>query len=71
ALLPVLADARDRRTLRGAVRLIDRRLRDGLYVIPLYYLDEDWIAYYDYLARPKTVPVSGVRIDTFWHTQAR
>ncbi|MFN3233381.1 MAG: extracellular solute-binding protein [Alphaproteobacteria bacterium] len=58
------AETRDE--LVTATRLLDRVLRQGDYVIPLYHLDVDRIAYWERLQRPETIPAMGNSIDIWW-----
>ena len=61
--------ARSREELVAATRLLDRVLRAGHYVIPLYHLDVDRIAHWDRIEGPAHAPVMGFSLDTWWATQ--
>lgn len=65
-LIERIADAPDRRALIAATRELDRRLRDGHYVVPLYYAPVDRIAFWDRFERPPTTPLYGLQLDCWW-----
>ncbi len=66
ALITALGAARTREALTAAARALDRVLMWNYYVLPLYHDAGQRIAYWRSLARPQTVPVYGVRLETFW-----
>jgi peptide/nickel transport system substrate-binding protein len=45
AVLAALLGAREREDFVAAVRMLDRLLISGFYVVPLYYLPETWLAH--------------------------
>ncbi|MCZ6844964.1 MAG: extracellular solute-binding protein [Alphaproteobacteria bacterium] len=71
AMIAALGAARTRQDLIAAARALDRILMWNYYVLPLYHDASQRIAYWRKLSRPKTVPVYGVRLETFWATNAR
>ncbi len=50
----------------AAVRALDRVLLSGFYVVPLFHLPEQWIAYDARLKRPASVPLFGPAIELWW-----
>ncbi len=56
ALLDVVVPARDQETKIAATRALDRVLLWGYYVIPHWYNDVAWIAYWDRLGFPAVHP---------------
>lgn len=67
ALIDRLTNATDREALVAAARALDRVLLWGHYVVPLYYLDRDFIAYWGDLQRVEEVdPVYGTVLDAWW-----
>jgi microcin C transport system substrate-binding protein len=66
ALAESLAAAVDRDDLVARVRALDRALTWGHYVIPLYHLTADHVAYWSRLKRPAVTPVYGMVIDAWW-----
>ena len=71
AMIAALGAARTREDLIAAARALDRILMWNYYVLPLYHDASQRIAYWRTLSRPETVPVYGVRLETFWATNAR
>jgi ABC-type oligopeptide transport system substrate-binding subunit len=65
--IDALVSAITREDLVTATRLIDRRLRAGFYVVPLYHLQADRVAYWSRIT-PAKVPTAlfGYTLDT-WH----
>ncbi len=71
AMIVALGAARTREELIAAARALDRILMWNYYVLPLYHDARQRIAYWRTLSRPETVPVYGVRLETFWATNTR
>lgn len=71
AMIAALGAARTGEELTAAARALDRILMWNYYVLPLYHDVGQRIAYWRTLSRPETVPVYGVRLETFWATNAR
>jgi peptide/nickel transport system substrate-binding protein len=71
-LIDALLEARSREDFVSSVRALDRALLSGFYVVPLFYLGEQWLAYDSQLKHPKHIPLtgfnplSGANIDTWW-----
>jgi len=58
--------SRDRAEFVSAVRLLDRLLLSGHYLIPLYHLDRQWVAHRSYLAHPDKTALYGNRFPVWW-----
>ncbi len=71
AMITALGAAKNREQLTAAARALDRVLMWNYYVLPLYHDPGQRIAYWRSLERPATVPVYGVRPETFWSAGAR
>ena len=41
-------------------------LQWGHYVVPLFHLPRDRIAYWDKFGRPAVTPLNGYRLNTWW-----
>jgi peptide/nickel transport system substrate-binding protein len=41
-------------------------LLSGDYVIPLFHVPKQWVAYWRRLRHPETIPLFGFNIDTWW-----
>jgi peptide/nickel transport system substrate-binding protein len=48
------------------VRALDRVLLSGDYVVPLFHVPGQWIAYWRHLRMPEQTPLSGTDFDTWW-----
>jgi ABC-type oligopeptide transport system substrate-binding subunit len=65
--IDALVSAITREELVTATRLIDRRLRAGFYIVPLYHMQADRVAYWNRIT-PAKAPTAlfGYTLDT-WH----
>lgn len=50
----------------SAVRLLDRVLLSGDYVIPLFHGPKQWVAHWKQVRGPATQPLWGYNLDTWW-----
>lgn len=66
AMIQAMLAARDEASFVSATRALDRALLSGDYVIPLFYLPQQWVAYWSGLAYPETSPLFGYNIDLWW-----
>lgn len=66
AMIAHLLDARSGEQFITAARAMDRVLMGGNYVIPLYHLPADHVAYRASLAFPTRMPLYGFDITTWW-----
>jgi peptide/nickel transport system substrate-binding protein len=66
AMIEALLKAESREEFASAVRALDRVLLSGDYVIPLFHLPRQWVAYWSDLRRPDKTPLYGYQIDTWW-----
>ena len=65
-LIERILEARQREDFDAAVRAYDRVLRSGFYVMPLFYLGETRVAYYDKFDHPDVTPLYGYYLDAWW-----
>lgn len=70
AMIDAVLAAKDREDFVSAVRALDRVLLSGDYVVPLFYLPRQWVAYWRALKRPDDTPLYGYQIDTWWDADA-
>ncbi len=70
AMIEAVLAAKDREDFVSAVRALDRVLLSGDYVVPLFYLPRQWVAYWRALKRPDDTPLYGYQIDTWWGADA-
>ena len=66
AMIKALLEANDSESFVAAVRALDRLLLSGDYVVPLFHLPTQWLAYWKRLKRPADTPLYGYQIDTWW-----
>ncbi len=66
AMIAALLRARTRPDLVDAVRALDRVLMSGSYVIPLFYLPEQWVARWNAIGHPARTSLFGYLPETWW-----
>jgi peptide/nickel transport system substrate-binding protein len=66
ALIAAMLQARDQPDFVAAVRALDRVLMAGCYAIPLYNVQEQWIARWNRIEQPKASALSGYLPETWW-----
>lgn len=71
AMIATLLHARERVEFIAAVRALDRILISGCYVVPLFYLPEQWVARWAYIEHPARTSLSGYLPETWWHQPKR
>jgi peptide/nickel transport system substrate-binding protein len=69
AMIEALLAAVPREDFVSAVRAFDRVLLSGDYVIPLFHVPGQWIAYWHHLKMPQKTPLFGTDFDTWWVAQ--
>ncbi|MEZ5781521.1 MAG: extracellular solute-binding protein [Rhizobiaceae bacterium] len=71
AMLDEILNARERPQFIDAVRVLDRMLLRGAYIIPLYYRPNQWVAHWAQIERPDVTPIQGAQFPTWWHREAK
>jgi peptide/nickel transport system substrate-binding protein len=66
AMIKAMLQAEKNEDFVSAVRALDRVLLSGIYVIPLFHVPTQWVAYSTRLGAPAKAPTSGFNIDTWW-----
>jgi peptide/nickel transport system substrate-binding protein len=66
ALIAVLLEARERPAFVSAVRALDRALMSGFYAIPVFNMQEQWIARWNRIERPVATALTGYLPETWW-----
>ncbi len=66
AMIKRITMARTRRGLVDATRALDRVLQWGHYVLPLFYLPRDRVAYWNKFKKPDATPLYGYQFDAWW-----
>jgi peptide/nickel transport system substrate-binding protein len=70
AMIAAMLEARDRSAFVSAVRALDRTLMSGFYVIPLFNVQEQWIARWNRIECPRATALTGYLPETWWHRSA-
>jgi peptide/nickel transport system substrate-binding protein len=65
-LIAALLEARERPAFVSAVRALDRALMSGFYAIPLFNVQEQWIARWNRIERRSTTALTGSLPETWW-----
>ena len=71
AMIAAMLRARERTDFVAAVRALDRVLISGFYVVPLFYLPEQWVARWAFIEHPARTSLSGYLPETWWHQPKR
>jgi peptide/nickel transport system substrate-binding protein len=71
AMIAALLRARERADFVAAVRALDRLLMSGCYVVPLFYLPQQWVARWAYISHPARTSLSGYLPETWWREPKR
>jgi peptide/nickel transport system substrate-binding protein len=66
AAMDAMVNARDKEDFVAAVRVLDRLLISGAYMVPMQHNIEQWIAYWAYLAHPDKTSLFGYQLPTWW-----
>ena len=67
ALIAALLEAREHPAFVSAVRALDRVLMSGFYAIPVFNVQEQWIARWNRIERPAATALTGYLPETWWH----
>ncbi|MGO4705301.1 extracellular solute-binding protein [Microvirga sp. 2MCAF38] len=65
-VIDAMLEAKGREDFVSTVRALDRVLLSGFYVVPLFYVPDQWIAHKSNLKRPESTPLLGTHIDLWW-----
>ena len=71
AMIAAMLSARGRADFVAAVRALDRVLVSGCYVVPLFYLPEQWVARWTAVEHPERASLSGYLPETWWRRPKR
>lgn len=67
AMIAALLEAREQSGFVPAVRALDRALISAFYAIPLYNVQQQWLARWNRIERPKANALSGYLPETWWY----
>lgn len=71
ALIAILLEARERPEFVSAVRAFDRVLMSRFYAIPLFNVQQQWIARWNRVERPQATALTGYVPETWWQKPAQ
>jgi peptide/nickel transport system substrate-binding protein len=71
AMIAAMLKATERDDFVAAVRSLDRMLMSGFYVVPLFYLPDQWVARWAYIRRPERTSLSGYVPEAWWREPAQ
>jgi peptide/nickel transport system substrate-binding protein len=66
AMIAAMLKATAREDFVAAVRALDRMLMSGTYVVPLFYLPDQWVARWSHIRRPDQTSLSGYIPEAWW-----
>jgi peptide/nickel transport system substrate-binding protein len=66
AMIEALLQSETREGFTSAVRALDRVLLSGDYVVPLFHMPGQWLAWRTRVAFPEKPPLTGIDFDTWW-----
>jgi peptide/nickel transport system substrate-binding protein len=67
AMIADMLAARDRGVFVSAVRSLDRVLIAGFYAIPVFNIQQQWIARWNRIERPQDTALTGYLPETWWY----
>ena len=70
-LIDHLLRSRSTEDFTASVRSYDRLLLSNHYVLPLYHIDQQWVARNKRIGHPDAVPLYGYQLQTWWDTSAQ
>ena len=71
AMIQAMLEAKTEEDFVSAVRALDRVLLSGDYVIPLFFVPKQWVAYWTRLQHPEVTPLFGYNVDSWWSADAK
>ena len=66
AMIATMLKATTREDFVAAVRALDRMLISGDYVVPLFYLPDQWVARWSHIRHPAVTSLSGFTPEAWW-----
>ena len=66
AIIDAALDAETREEERTALTALDRALRHEFFMVPVWYNDSNWVAYWDMDEHPDTLPPYALGVLDFW-----
>jgi peptide/nickel transport system substrate-binding protein len=66
AMIAAMLQAREHPAFVSAVRALDRTLMSGFYTIPVFSVQQQWIARWNVIHKPNTTALTGYLPETWW-----
>ncbi|MER9962943.1 extracellular solute-binding protein [Mesorhizobium sp. M0045] len=66
AAIEAMLRARSKEDYVAAVRVLDRLLISGNYMVPTQHNNQQWLAYWNYLEHLQKTPIYGYQLPTWW-----
>lgn len=67
-LIDIVVEAETYEDMTAGVRAIDRIMRREQFIVPVWYLSNFWVAYYDMYEHPETLPPYALgNLDFWWY----
>ncbi|MGN6767190.1 MAG: ABC transporter substrate-binding protein, partial [Rhizobiaceae bacterium] len=66
AAIEAMLNARTKEDYVAAVRVLDRLLISGHYMVPMQHNNEQWIAYWNTFQHPQRTSLFGYQLPTWW-----
>lgn len=66
AMIGAMLKAETQEDFVAAVRALDRVLISGHYLVPLFHVDEQWVAHWARIRHPAKTPIYGYQFPTWW-----
>jgi len=66
AAIDAMLNARAKDDYVAAVRVLDRLLMSGAYMVPMQHNTGQWLAYWSYLDHPEKTPLQGYQLPVWW-----
>ena len=70
-IINAMLNARSEEDFEAAVRVYDKLLVSGHYMVPLYHIGEQWVARRSYIGHPDKVPLYGYQLATWWDARVQ
>ena len=71
-LIDVVEASEEYGEMSAAVRAIDRIMRAEYFIVPVWYLGDFWVAYYDMFEHPENMPAYSLgQLDFWWYNADR
>ncbi|MFS4581060.1 extracellular solute-binding protein [Phaeobacter sp. C3_T13_0] len=69
-LIKAIVKSEEQEELYANVRALDRILRAKRFMVPTWYLDVKWVAYWDFYRQPETLPIFDLGLKDVWWVNA-